>query len=172
VTRADGAELLREARHRAGLTQTELAARAGVTQSVISAYESGHRQPALSTLASLIGATGYVLDVRLRRQPTGLAKLTGPLGRRVRAHRRELLTAARTHGISDLRVFGSVARGEDRSDSDVDLLGHMPPGISLIGLSRATEALERVLGAKVDFVPDDSLKPAVAERIAADLVPL
>ena len=172
MSRIDGAALLREARHRAGLTQTQLAARAGVTQSVISAYESAHRQPALSTLAALIDATGYVLDVRLLRQPTGLTRLTGPLGRRVRAHRRELLATARTHGVDDLRVFGSVARGEDRPDSDVDILGRMPAGISLIGLSRATEALEGVLGAKVDLVPDDSLKPAVAERIAADLVPL
>ena len=46
--------LLRTARSRAGLSQAELAARAGVTQSVISVYESGHRQPALSTLAALV----------------------------------------------------------------------------------------------------------------------
>ena len=51
--------LLRQARQRAGLSQVELAAKAGVTQSVISAYESGHRQPSLPTLAALIEAAGY-----------------------------------------------------------------------------------------------------------------
>ena len=55
--------LLRRARTGAGLSQAELAARAGVTQSVISAYESGHRQPALPTLAALIEAAGYELSV-------------------------------------------------------------------------------------------------------------
>src|ERR1700734_2988460 len=58
ATEAAGA-LLRRARARARLSQTELAARAGVSQSVVSAYESGHRQPALTTLAALIEAAGY-----------------------------------------------------------------------------------------------------------------
>jgi transcriptional regulator with XRE-family HTH domain len=67
--------LLRRARRLAGLTQAELAARAGVTQSVVSAYESGHRQPALPTLAALIEATGHELVTCIRR-PT---RLTGPV---------------------------------------------------------------------------------------------
>ena len=69
----------------AGLSQAELAARAGVTQSVISAYESGHRQPSVPTLAALIDAAGYDLVLRVRRQPGRLTALTGPLGRRVRS---------------------------------------------------------------------------------------
>jgi uncharacterized protein len=60
--------LLRRARTDAGLSQAELAARAGVTQSVISAYESGHRQPALATLAALIEAAGYELAIEVRPQ--------------------------------------------------------------------------------------------------------
>jgi predicted nucleotidyltransferase len=69
-------------------------------------------------------------------------------------------------------VFGSVARGEDRPDSDVDLLADMPATMSLIGLGRATEDLERILEAKVDLVPADSLKPTVAARVASELVRL
>lgn len=53
--------LLRQARKRAGLSQVELATRAGVTQSVISAYESGHRQPSIPALAALVDAAGYEL---------------------------------------------------------------------------------------------------------------
>jgi len=57
------ASLLREARTVAGLSQAELAQKAGVTQSVISVYEAGRRQPSVPTLTALIAATGYELDL-------------------------------------------------------------------------------------------------------------
>src|SRR5438445_13675512 len=88
---SSGGALLREARTRAVLTQQQLASRAGLTQSVISAYESGHRQPALSTLAALVDAAGFDLDVRVRPIRRGLNQLSGPLGRRVRRHRRDVI---------------------------------------------------------------------------------
>ena len=71
--------LLREARRRAHLSQVELARRAGVAQSVVSAYESGTRQPSLPTLTRLVAATGLDLDVRVRRSRSPLTRLTGPL---------------------------------------------------------------------------------------------
>ena len=114
--------LLRRARQSAGLSQVELAARAGVAQSVISAYEAGRRQPSLPTLTALIDATGYELTVGIRRPPRRLGRLSGPVGRRLRARRREVIATAAAHGVANLRVFGSVTRGEDRPDSDVDLL--------------------------------------------------
>ncbi|MFP5218414.1 MAG: helix-turn-helix transcriptional regulator, partial [Actinomycetes bacterium] len=61
------AEVVRSARLSAGLTQAQLAQRAGVTQSVISAYESGRREPALSTLSRLVGAAGLRLEVQIGR---------------------------------------------------------------------------------------------------------
>jgi uncharacterized protein len=73
--------LLRRARTEAPMTQAELAARAGVTQSVISAYETGHRQPALPTLAAIIEAAGFELVTGIRRPTRRLAGLTGPVGR-------------------------------------------------------------------------------------------
>ncbi len=154
------------------MTQAELAARAGVAQSVISAYESGRRQPALPTLAALVEATGHDLDVSVRRQPRQLARLTGPLGRRVRRRRRELVTAAASHGITDLRVFGSVARGSDRPDSDVDLLVDLPAGMSLFRLARARDELEAILGAPVDLIPAGDLKPGVRHRVERELIAL
>lgn len=165
-------QLLRRARERAGLTQTELAARAGTTQSVISVYESNGRQPALATLADLVAAAGYELDVRIVDHRGRLARLTGPVGRRVRSNRKRLVDTAASHGVTRLRVFGSVARGEDREDSDLDLLADFPPSMGLIRLGQAREALETVLGSTVDLVPADGLKPDVADRIAPDLVPL
>lgn len=164
--------MLRRSRLRAGLSQAELAARAGVAQSVISAYEAGRRQPALSTLARLIGAAGYDLVVDIRRKPRRLGRLSGPVGRKVRRKRRELVAAAAAHDVTNLRVFGSVARGEDRPDSDLDLLADLPPGMGLLGLGRVQADLEAILGSRVDLVPAGDLKPGVSARAERDLVAL
>jgi uncharacterized protein len=61
------ADLLRLARAKAGLTQAQLAGRAGVAQSLISAYENGHRQPTLPSLQRLLAAAG--LELRTRLEP-------------------------------------------------------------------------------------------------------
>jgi predicted nucleotidyltransferase len=143
-----------------------------VTQSVISAYESGGRQPSLPTLQRLVTAAGFVLAIQVRDAPSPLGRLTGPIGRRVRRHRRELLNAAAEHGVSNLRVFGSVARGADTADSDIDLLVDVSPDVGLFALARLQCALEGILRARVDVVPADDLKAAVREDVRADLVAL
>jgi hypothetical protein len=163
------ATTLRDARARAGLTQTELARRARVTQSVISAYESGHRQPSLPTLSSLVAAAGFELRLQLADP---VVRLTGPIGRRVRKHRAELRSITAEHGIGAVGVFGSVARGEDHADSDVDLLIDLPAELGLLGLGRLAVELETLLGARVDLVPSSDLKPDVRARIETELVPL
>ena len=84
------------------------------------ARESGHRQPSLRTLAALVEAADYELVTEVRRRPHRLSRLSGPVGRRLRRRRQDVISAAAAHGVSGLRVFGSVARGEDRADSDVD----------------------------------------------------
>jgi predicted nucleotidyltransferase/DNA-binding XRE family transcriptional regulator len=165
------AALLQQARREAGLTQAELAARAGTTQSVVSAYEAGHRQPAIPTLAALVDAAGCELVISVRRQPRRLGRLTGPVGRRVRRRRRDLIAAAAAHGVTNLRVFGSVARGQDRPDSDVDFLADLPPGMGLLGLGRVQADLEEILGARVDLVAG-TLKPEIRARADRDLVAL
>ena len=164
--------LLRQARKRAGLSQVDLAARAGVTQSVISAYESGQRQPSLPALARLVDAAGFELALGLRRPPSRLRRLSGPVGRRVRRHRNDLVTVAAARGVTNLRVFGSVARGEDHPGSDVDLLADFPPGLSLFGLGRLEADLEAILGTQVDLIPAADLKPGVRERVEPDLIAL
>ena len=164
--------LLRQTRKRAGLSQAELAVRAGITQSVISAYESGHRQPSIPALAALIDAAGYDLALGLRPRPARLRRLSGPVGRRVRRHRKDLVAAAAARGVHNLRLFGSVARGEDRPDSDVDLLADLPPGLSLFGLGRVEADLEAILGTRVDLIPAADLKPGVRARVERDLVAL
>lgn len=143
-----------------------------MTQSVVSAYESGRRQPSLPTLAALVEAAGHELVTDVRRQPRRLSRLSGPVGRRVRRRRHDLVAAAAAHGASGLRVFGSVARGQDRADSDVDILADLPEGISLFGLARLQADLESILGTRVDLVPAADLKPDVRSRVERELVVL
>ncbi len=98
---------------------------------------------------------------------------SGPVGRIVRQRRREIIAAAEAHGASRVRVFGSVARGEDRADSDVDLLVDLPPGLGLLGYGRLLDQLEQVLdGLKVDLVPAADLKPEIRARVERDAIPL
>lgn len=171
TTAAPGA-LLRDARRRCGLTQAELARRAGLTQSVISAYESGARQPSLPTLTRLVAATGLELAISVREPVPARARLTGPLGRRVMQHRRALKRAASSREASNLRVFGSVARGEETADSDVDLLVDLAPGTGLLGLAALERDLSEILDAKVDVVPASDLKPGVAGEVLDEAVAL
>lgn len=170
---ASAGELLREARHRAGMTQAQLAEHAGTTQSVISAYENGRRQPSLPVLLGLIAATGHSLEGSLVGVSSGATvPLSGPLGVRVRRHRAEITRVISSYGAGNVRVFGSVARGVERADSDVDLLLDLPPGVGLFTLGRLRRDLEELLHAPVDLVPADGLKPEARTQIESDLVTL
>jgi uncharacterized protein len=159
------------ARERAGLSQVALAARSGVSQSVISVYEAGRRQPSLPMLTNLVQAAGCDLEVRVRPR-TARERLRGPLGRRVLKQRAKLLEAAERHGVRLLGVFGSVARDEETPTSDVDLLVTVPDGMGLIRLGRVEKELSDLLSSRVDLVPADGLKPGVRRNVLADLVVL
>ena len=102
------AALLRKARLSSSLSQSDVARRAHVAQSVISAYESGRREPALSTLERLVAATGHHLVLGLQADPDVRPGLPDtPLGRRLRQRRTAVLATARRHGASNVRVFGT-----------------------------------------------------------------
>jgi uncharacterized protein len=165
--------LLLDARHRAGLSQAELARRAGVSQPVISAYEHGRREPALPMLTKLVEATGHSLQVDLvvsGSQPRGLPDT--PLGRRLRRRRGAIVETAARRKASNVRVFGSVARGSDTPDSDIDLLVDLAPGVGLFGLIELERELAELLGRPVDLVLARSLKPRIAPTVLAEAIPL
>ena len=169
----DAGALLRKARTRAGLSQTELARRAGVPQSVVSEYEAGKREPALPTLARLVAGTGHELTLGLQRTDPSVRGLPDTaLGRRLRQHRRALLAAVAAAGGSNLRVFGSVARGEDTPDSDVDLLVDLPADTGLFALLALEAELQRILKVSVDLATEPSLKPRVRAQALAEAIPL
>lgn len=163
------AALLAEARRRAGLTQSELGRRAGVSQSVVSAYESGARQPSVPMLSRLVAATGFKLDMRLSEN-SGMDAISGLLGQRIRRRRVEVQEVLARYGLTNPRVFGSVARGEEHTESDLDLLVDVPPGVGLVTLGRCQAELERLLGARVDLVPSPDLKAGVAREVLAEAV--
>ncbi|MFQ6025955.1 MAG: nucleotidyltransferase family protein [Dehalococcoidia bacterium] len=76
------------------------------------------------------------------------------------------------HGASNLRVFGSVARGEATEESDIDLLVEMEAGRSLLDRAALVVDLEQLLGCKVDVATEKVLKPSIRERVLRDAVPL
>lgn len=71
--------------------------------------------------------------------------------------RAAIVAAAQSCGASDVRLFGSVARGDDRPDSDVDFIVRLAPGRSLLDLVRLESLLEQLLGRSVDVVTEGSL---------------
>lgn len=171
--RREAAAVIREARERSGLSQAELARRAGVAQPVISAYETGRREPGLSMLDKLVRASGHDLLVEVvARSARGPELPNSPAGRRLRRQRRAIIGAAARRRMGNVRVFGSVARGEDTDDSDIDLLVDLADDVSLVELIGLERELSELLGRRVDVVPARGLKPAVARRVLAEAVPL
>ena len=71
-----------------------------------------------------------------------------------------------------MRVFGSVARGEDGPESDIDLLVTPPEAVTLFDLARLERDLSELLGERVEVVPDTTLHPHLREAALADAVPL
>lgn len=160
------AKLIREARSAAGMTQTELARRAGTSQSAIAAYESGAKIPTVATLERLLRAAG----AGLTSSPSRVGRRTSRLRRLLHEHRQEVLEVAANHHASNVRVFGSVARGEETDRSDVDLLVDMEPGRSLLDQVRLRRAVSELLGIEVDVVTSAGLRERDRHTILKEAV--
>jgi predicted nucleotidyltransferase len=86
--------------------------------------------------------------------------------------RTEILRLAERYRTDRVRVFGSVARGDNTDRSDVDFLVTPRPGCSLFDLGGLLEDLQDLLGCRVDLVTEDGLKPRLRERVLREAVPL
>ena len=84
----------------------------------------------------------------------------------------QIVAAAEKRGARNIRVFGSVARGDQRHDSDIDFLVDFDPGRSLLDLTGLWLDLETTLGCKVDVVSSRGLKPRLASEVLRDAVSL
>ncbi|WP_447587179.1 nucleotidyltransferase domain-containing protein [Cellulomonas persica] len=152
MTSGYGAEL-RARRLRLGLTQRELARLSGVAQPVIAAMETGRRSASAVTRSRLDAALSVRPSVVLQR------------------HRAAVRDAVARHRGHDAYVIGSVARGDDTPESDIDLMITFDDGTDLVDVLDLTDELERLLGAKVDVV-SGRVHGAVSTHARRDAVPL
>lgn len=90
----------------------------------------------------------------------------------LQAKRQDILRLAASHGARNVRVFGSVARGDERPDSDVDFLVEMAGGRSLLDLAALWLDLQDLLGRPVDVITEGGISPYLRDRIYAEAMPL
>ena len=125
--------------------------RAGMTQTEIAA-QIGRSQPEVSRLLRFHGTTPLALRLR---------KASGQI--------RRLIHDA---GGKHVRVFGSVATGTEKADSDVDLLFEMKRPLGLLALGRLEARIAELVDAEVDLVPESTLRPGLRQRVLEEAVPL
>jgi predicted nucleotidyltransferase len=90
----------------------------------------------------------------------------------LKAKRDEILRIAGKHGASNVRVFGSAARGEAGPESDVDLLVELDPDLSLLDFVALKQDLEDLLNLEVDLVTEQRLHHRIRERVLREAQPL
>lgn len=94
------------------------------------------------------------------------------LNQQLQAKRQEIITLADRYGARNLKIFGSVARGEDQPTSDVDFLVEMDEKSTLLDYIGFVQELENLLGCKVDVAEPTSLHPLIRDRVLQEAVPL
>ncbi len=90
----------------------------------------------------------------------------------IETHRQAILDIARRYGLTNVRVFGSMARGDADENSDVDLLVTLPPEVSGLALGGLLMDVQDLTGRKVDVVTDGGLNPAVRDIVLKEAQPL
>ena len=90
----------------------------------------------------------------------------------LKAKRAEILQIAAKHGARNVRVFGSVARGEADEQSDIDLVVEFESGRSLLDHAALWLELQELLDCKVDVVSERGIKPRIRDRVLREAVPL
>lgn len=86
--------------------------------------------------------------------------------------REDILRIANKRGASNIRIFGSVARGEADPKSDIDLLVDLEPGRSIFDLGGLLMDLQELLGQNVDVVTERGLRERIRERVLKEAIPL
>ena len=90
----------------------------------------------------------------------------------LKTHRKEILETAKRNGALNIRVFGSVARGDNRPDSDIDFLVNLESGRSLLDLARLLRELNTLLGHPVDVITESGLRPRIKSQVLKEARPL
>jgi len=90
----------------------------------------------------------------------------------LRRLRSEILAIASRHGARNVRVFGSIARGDDHADSDVDLLVDVEPGRTLLDVIALEQDLQQLLGQHVEVLTEPGLSPHLQQQILSEAAAL
>ena len=90
----------------------------------------------------------------------------------IKTRRKEILETAMRNGAVNVRIFGSVARGDNRPDSDIDFLVNLEPGRSLMDLARLLRELNALLDHPVDVVTEAGLRPRIKSQVLKEARPL
>ncbi len=90
----------------------------------------------------------------------------------LKTRRKEILEIAARNGAVNVRVFGSVARGENRPDSDIDFLVNLEAGRSLLDLARLLRELNILLGYPVDVITEAGLRPRIKPQVLKEARPI
>lgn len=153
VNMTEAPSLVRAAREDMGMTQAALAKAAGLKQPNIAQIESGSRPVSAELLEKILTAADYRPSLALER------------------HASQLVELGKNHGITNIRVFGSVARGQDHHSSDVDLLVDVDRGRSYFDVGAFQVEAQRLLGFPVDVVVDSGDRDGM-DHVRATAVPV
>jgi len=86
--------------------------------------------------------------------------------------RQQILDIVTQYGASNVRIFGSVARGEETPESDIDFLVELPQDSTLLDQIALIQSLEDLLGCKIDLAEPDSLHHLIKEKVLQEAIPL
>lgn len=116
---------------------------------------------------------GYFPATRALNRQSRMATLDAMDAARILTEKRkQVLELARRYGAHEIRVFGSVARGDAGPSSDIDFLVDMEPGRSLLDLGGLVADLQELLGRSVDVVTERGLKSRIRARVLEEAIPL
>jgi len=90
----------------------------------------------------------------------------------IKNRRNEILAIATRYGASNIRVFGSMAHGNESPESDIDIIVKMEKGRSLLDIIAIKQDIEELLGRKVDVVTEASISPYIRDNVLKEAVSL
>lgn len=158
-------DVLDRARRKRGESKADVARGAGLGEPAVRRlFSGGHANPTVKTVDAVAAHLGFRLSLEPAEQPR-----TAPTHAGLRTMADQIERIVGDHGGCDVRVFGSVARGDARADSDIDLLIEVGPGIGMFELGAMEDELSVLLGRPVDVVASAHGRLA---RISDEAVPL